>query len=515
MQSTSFDAVIYCRISDDPEGRGLGVERQEQDCRALATRLGLRVAEVFTDNDISASSRSRRRRPRFEEMLERAEAGEFGAILFYSTSRLTRRPAEYDRLITLAERRRTRLASVASGDVDLTTADGIMLARILAGMDEAEANRISERVRRAARQRAEKGQWHGGRVPPLGYELVRGEDGRFATLRLDDHYAPLMRDAARRLLAGESLYSICNDWNHRGLTTREGARWVSATLRRALLSPSSIGRRADPGDPARLYETGWPELLDRQTWDRLHDLMDDPGRGYRPPDGSYAGKRALGGGVTVCAHVVEEETGRTCGKKLVSQVHRGKVRLVCLQAATGGCGRVLIAHDSLERFVLDMVLERLDSPSFRSALRRRTATTDTRESGLREELGQVERRIRGVADALEVGAYDKARAAERVRELRAEEAAIRDRLAALAREHVLEGVESGEDALRLWAEADTSRRRRFLQGFIAEVAVTRHPAGWATTLTRRRGESDDDLAKRREEHERAVLRARVTIRWRE
>ncbi|HEX9497165.1 MAG TPA: hypothetical protein VF926_01955, partial [Mycobacterium sp.] len=28
-------AGIYVRISDDREGRGLGVERQEEDCRAL------------------------------------------------------------------------------------------------------------------------------------------------------------------------------------------------------------------------------------------------------------------------------------------------------------------------------------------------------------------------------------------------------------------------------------------------------------------------------------------------
>ncbi len=32
-------AAIYCRISDDREGLGLGVKRQEEDCLALAERM--------------------------------------------------------------------------------------------------------------------------------------------------------------------------------------------------------------------------------------------------------------------------------------------------------------------------------------------------------------------------------------------------------------------------------------------------------------------------------------------
>jgi site-specific DNA recombinase len=44
-------AGIYTRISDDTEGEGLGVARQEQDCRALCERKGWTVADVYPDND--------------------------------------------------------------------------------------------------------------------------------------------------------------------------------------------------------------------------------------------------------------------------------------------------------------------------------------------------------------------------------------------------------------------------------------------------------------------------------
>jgi hypothetical protein len=43
-------AGIQCRISDDREGRGLGVQRQEADCRAPAERLGWQVSQVHSDS---------------------------------------------------------------------------------------------------------------------------------------------------------------------------------------------------------------------------------------------------------------------------------------------------------------------------------------------------------------------------------------------------------------------------------------------------------------------------------
>lgn len=57
-------AAIYTRISRDADGRALGTTRQEEDCRTLAHRHGLTVVETFTDNDIGASTKSRKRRRR-------------------------------------------------------------------------------------------------------------------------------------------------------------------------------------------------------------------------------------------------------------------------------------------------------------------------------------------------------------------------------------------------------------------------------------------------------------------
>ena len=49
-------AAIYARISRDRVGAGLGVDRQEEDCRALCERNDWPVVETFRDNDVSAYS---------------------------------------------------------------------------------------------------------------------------------------------------------------------------------------------------------------------------------------------------------------------------------------------------------------------------------------------------------------------------------------------------------------------------------------------------------------------------
>jgi DNA invertase Pin-like site-specific DNA recombinase len=54
MQDTRF--AIYSRISCDRVGAGLGVERQQQDCKKLVAQLGGQLVATYSDNDISAYS---------------------------------------------------------------------------------------------------------------------------------------------------------------------------------------------------------------------------------------------------------------------------------------------------------------------------------------------------------------------------------------------------------------------------------------------------------------------------
>jgi DNA invertase Pin-like site-specific DNA recombinase len=102
-------------------------------------------------------------------MLSDIRGGRIDAVVAYSSSRLYRRPANLQELIELDKQRKLKIATVVSGDLDLNTPDGPLIAGILAQVDQGEVERTGERVGRARAQRARDGIWHGGGRRPFGW----------------------------------------------------------------------------------------------------------------------------------------------------------------------------------------------------------------------------------------------------------------------------------------------------------------------------------------------------------
>src|SRR3954454_10277896 len=120
-------AAVYCRISSDPKGLGLGVERQREDCHALAERHGWRIAGTFIDNDVSAYSG--KPRPQYAALMEAVQAGEVDVVVAWDPDRLHRSPAELEAFIVAVERAGVDVVTVQAGQWDLSTASGKLVAR--------------------------------------------------------------------------------------------------------------------------------------------------------------------------------------------------------------------------------------------------------------------------------------------------------------------------------------------------------------------------------------------------
>jgi len=272
-------AAIYCRISGDSEQEGLGVVRQEEDCRTLAQREGFSVVEVYVDNDISASTKSRKPRPSYNRLLADAKAGRIDVILAYSNSRLTRRPAEWIELIELANAGKIRIKTYASGEHDLATANGRAMALTVAAWDAREAEETAEKVARAHKQLAESGKHIGPR--PFGWDF--NED---RTLRVNPAEAAVVRECVKRVLAGEGIWKITKDLNARGITTSTGRPWATQVLRRMLLRWRNCGLRSHQpmgadgkrNGPVTLSTGEWEPIVDRETHERVIAVLTDPAR---------------------------------------------------------------------------------------------------------------------------------------------------------------------------------------------------------------------------------------------
>lgn len=256
-------AFKYLRISDDPEGLEAGVTRQDEDTDKLAERLGVTVVETFVDNDRSASTLSTKPREDYERMMQAAPLvlGAGDMILAYSNSRLTRRPMEWERILDLYATHRIEVHTWVSGSINLATADGRAMARTLAAWDAAEAERISERVKRAIVQKAQQGKPHGG-SRAYGWKADR--------VTPDPEEQAIIHELARRVISGESIHYLARDLNDRNIPTVSGRPWTRASIRYMLNSPRMVGIRVHEGAE---YPAAWPAALDVLTWRHVRAVL--------------------------------------------------------------------------------------------------------------------------------------------------------------------------------------------------------------------------------------------------
>lgn len=409
------ECAIYCRLSRDREADGLGVERQEQDCRALAARLGLTVAQVYVDNDVSASTLSSKRRAQFEAMMAEVEAGRISTILAYSNSRLTRRPMELERLIVAHDRTGVRFHTVVSGQDDLSAADGRMVARIKASVDAAEAERVSERIKRQQQQARAAGRWHGGHRP-YGFE----SDGQTPNAT----EGAVIARVCQELLDGRSMISRVRDLNDRGLRTSMGKQWSVRTLRRVI-------SRRHPAVEDGIYEA-------------VNALLDDPSRRTTPGPQ----RRWMLSGVARCGG---------CGGLLRgSASSRGAGRGTYPAYRCLGPGKhIVISAHSLDEYISMETMARLAQPDLDDLIH---PSTTLETLPLRQEAAGLRRRLDALGDDLDIDVRDLARQTRRIRE-RIE--AIEEQLAAAARTTPLAAFANRDPGaiLDTWDGLDLERRR--------------------------------------------------------
>jgi len=168
-------SAIYCRISQDRAGESLGVERQAEECRALAEHLGHEIEHVYIDNDLSATTG--RTRPQFEAMLKAHPE----SIIVWHQDRLLRLTADLERVISL----NVPVYTVTAGTLDLSTPAGRAVARTVAAWSTYEGEQKVLRQKSANTQRAASGTWQLSRRP-YGYEAIGKGSERKAVIVPDE-----------------------------------------------------------------------------------------------------------------------------------------------------------------------------------------------------------------------------------------------------------------------------------------------------------------------------------------
>lgn len=419
--------AIYARISRDAEGDELGVDRQLEACRELAARRGWVVSGEYVDNDVSASTRSTKPRPRYDALLAAVTSGDVTRVVAYSNSRLTRRPAEWIALIHLANAGQMEIDTVVSGKHDLTTADGRATALTVAAWDAAEAERIAERTKAQKRQALREGRPLGGRYRTLGYardwSVIEGE-------------AEIVREVFRRVLSGEPSYRVGLDLRTRGLVTTAGDPFTPLAVRRMVATSRYAGLEAVEG---ALIPSEAPALINEADWHAAQSPKVAKSVGVAR---SY-----LLTGFAICGSCMGTMSG-------------GAGRYRC-NAQTGGCGKVSISSAWLEEPV------RLRVGGYHQQARHRADAVETVD--LKPKIDVVDHRIsalRASYDAGDLALEDLTPMLRREREKRA--ALVSE---AADRQSVATAVEDTMRGLDEWTEAPIGVQRQILANYLSRVIV--------------------------------------------
>jgi len=455
--------AIYCRLSQDRTGAGVVVDRQERECRALAEQLGWTVAAVFVDNDVSAYRR--KPRPGYGRLLEALESGQVDAVLAWHVDRLHRSPKELEGYIDICEPRKVLTRTVRAGELDLATASGRMVARQLGAVARYESEQTAGRVRAGKADAASRGAWQGGQRV-FGYESVPAHERvpGGSALRVVPEEADAVREAASRVLAGESLRSVARSLTKAGSTTAQGRPWTGSSLRKVLLRPTTAGMRAVGGEAAAKGQ--WEPLLDEEVWRGLRALMSDPAR--RTTD-RYA-RAYLGSGLYLCG---------VCGGPLTGNTTAGggpggrRPAYRCRAADRDGASHVVRGVEQLDLFVVRVLLERLNRPDATSAL----AGAPPDLAPLHEEAGALRARLDEAARGWAAGALTQAQLLAATRELRDRLERVEQRIGEASQTSVLVGLSRGPDLAALWESLPLDRRRAVLDALVVVTVLPRAHSG--------------------------------------
>jgi DNA invertase Pin-like site-specific DNA recombinase len=387
-------------------------------------------------------------RPVRAEALRQLKAGD--RLNVWKLDRLGRSVIDLNDVITDLRQRGVSFRSLTE-HIDTSTAQGWLFFQLLAAFAEFERELIRERTT-AGKQRMIADGEHPGGVPMYGFEADH------VTVIPDE--AALLREAARRLLEGEPLLRIVEDWHDQGIRPRRGQRWRETALRGMLLNPRVV------------------PILGQETYDKLVRLFANPA--HRKRQGRPA--EHMLSGILVC--------GRDgCGRPMYATrfmdpryPNREKRIVYKCKKERGsggrftGCGRTVVSAPRADTWAMEAFIAAVLSSDFAESLNQRRAELLADEVTVAqvEEWRQEIEELKQVLPTRFAADVHRARHAELQRLVRQATAGLLERPDVQA----LLDLPKSEAKLRAaWDGWSVVDRRRWLKRVLEHVTVLPAPPG--------------------------------------
>ncbi|CAN5767526.1 hypothetical protein BH23CHL2_BH23CHL2_25040 [soil metagenome] len=258
-------ALLYTRVSSDAqEERGSSLATQLESCRAYCTDHNHRIIGEFTDTHTGAEYRER---PGLSALRELLRAGAVDVVVVHALDRLSRDQTHMAVVVDEIEHHGARLELVTESFEDSAVGKFIRSAKAFAG--EVEREKLTERVSRGRRKRAESGKYLPGRKPPYG--LVLSDD----RTKLEENPAEL--PIVHRIFAdygkGGTLRGVALALTADGVPTPRQDKtgnpvWDLSTVRWILTNTIYTGTMLSHGGTIELTDIA-PVVIDPVTFDAV------------------------------------------------------------------------------------------------------------------------------------------------------------------------------------------------------------------------------------------------------
>ncbi len=268
-------------------------------------------------------------------------------------------------------------------------------------------------------------------------------------------------EAVERVLAGESIWSICTHWNADGVPTVMGGPWTVQTLSSILTSGRIAGLRAHKG--IVVAKGRWEPIITEAKRDDLVAALapkrSRPRRGRTYP---LTGLMRCG----------------MCGAPLRSLAREGGRRSYACRKGPGpdGCGSIRIQALGIERYVRDLICGMLADPVTRAVMASLGEPANNGHAALARQLRAVESKLQRLVDLYTEGDIDRATFRARRDDIEEEAGTIRATLANRTGRPVLADVPGTfEDLVSAWDERGIDFQRRLIETLMHPIVV--NPAG--------------------------------------
>ena len=383
-----MNAVIYARYSSDNQ-REESIEGQLRECKEYADQNGITVVRTYIDRALSAKTDSR---PQFQQMIHDSATHTFEAVLVWKLDRFSRNrydSAHYKRIL-----KNNRVHVVSVTEPISNTPEGIMLESLLEGMAEYYSAELAEKVSRGHKENALKAKFNGGPVP-LGYRIDSEHH-----YQIDPTTVPVVQEAFQRYAAGESIRSIIESLNARGIRNSRGNRFTKNSFQTLLKNRRYLGeyRYKDTVIPDAI-----PAIIDPECFDAVQRRCEihRQAPAHNKADVHYLLTTKLFCGK--CGTMMAGESGRShtgtvhCYYKCGTRKRSGKE----------ACSLKPVRKEPLEQFVVKTALEKVLNDRVIDLLADKLleyqSKKNTRLPVLQAELKEVKRRIDNLVAAIEQG----------------------------------------------------------------------------------------------------------------